>query len=83
MGFFGLETVPRLGEGAASLRRMGEVERCLACALVRWTTLRARERQRVIVVVESGWFGVGRRWSFKSSRVSSRPITLVLTTKQT
>ena len=49
MGFFELETVPRLGEDAASLRRIGEVERSLVrvVVLVRWTRFRDSERQRI------------------------------------
>lgn len=64
-GFFGLETVPRLGDGAASLRRMDEVERSLGVLVfVRWTRFRARKRQRdveAIVVVQVFWLGVSRK----------------------
>ena len=50
MGFFGLESGPRLGDGVASLRRMGEVESSLA-AVLRWTRFRASEAIVVVVVV--------------------------------
>lgn len=63
MGFFALETVPRLGEDGASLRRMGEVERCLLCVVVRWTRFRESERERTVEVIVVGsvlWLGVSR-----------------------
>lgn len=75
-GFFGLETVPRFGDGVASLRRMEVVERSLGCVLVRWTRLRESERQPIVVAIvvvvcrEQRSF-VARRWPDKS-RVASR-----------
>ena len=61
-GFFGVETVPRLGAEGASLRRRGEVARCRVGVVVvvvraRWTRVRDSERQRIveaIVVKEKG-----------------------------
>lgn len=76
MGFFGLETVPRLGNGVASLRRMDEVERSLVCALVlvlaRWTRLPESERQRIVDAIVV----VGENEELRSSALAEHVVCI-------